>query len=156
MRVTLSYFIEPNPGRRGSIPKTRYASHGLRFDVKRPGEDLDTFKQRLSTAEREDPNADIDTVGETRNWVVGVNGRARGSLQGDWWEGTASELAASDYIAVFPVTGWWRERPHLGKLESPAPYSIVLSIETPAEAIDLYTAITTQTQVPVEIPTQGS
>jgi hypothetical protein len=31
MRVTLSYFIEPNPGRRGNVAHYRYASHGLDF-----------------------------------------------------------------------------------------------------------------------------
>lgn len=157
MRVTLSYFIEPNPGRRGMIPRTRYASHGLRFDVRRPGETMDAFQQRVSAAVREDdPDADIDTTGESRNWVLGVNGRARGSLQGDWWEGTAQQLAASDAIAVFPVTGWWKERPHLGRLERPAPYSLVVSIETPDQAVDLYTPITTQTSVPVQVVTGGS
>jgi hypothetical protein len=153
MRVTLSYFIEPNPGRRGNIPRTRYASHGLRFDVKRPGESVDQFRQRLSLAERDDPDAPIDNVGETRRWVIGVNGRSRGSLQCDWWEGSAEELASSDHIAVYPVTGWWRERPFLGKVENPAPYSLVVSIETPEQAVDLYTAITTQTEVHVEVVT---
>ena len=33
MRVTLSYFIEPNPSRRGHRSRYRYESHGLRFDV---------------------------------------------------------------------------------------------------------------------------
>ena len=154
MRVTLSYFMEPNPGRRGNIPKWSYPSHGLRFDVKRPGETVEQFKQRLSRAERDDPDAPIDNVGEDRNWVVGISGRSRGTLQGDWWEGTATQLAASDHIAVYPVTGWWRERPFLGKVESTAPYSLVVSIETPEQVIDLYTAITTQTQVQVEVATR--
>jgi hypothetical protein len=153
MRVTLSYFMEPSPGRRGNIPKWGYPSHGLRFDVRRPGETLDQFRQRLSLAERDDLAAPIDNVGETRNWVIGVNGRSRGSLQCDWWEGTATQLAASDHIAVYPVTGWWRERPFLGKVENVAPYSLVISIETPEQAIDLYAAITAQTEVTVDIAT---
>lgn len=152
MRVTLSYFIEPNPGRRGNIPKTRYASHGLRFDVRRPGESVEQFRQRLSLAERDDPDAPIDNVGETRSWIVGVNGRSRGSLQCDWWVGAAEQLAGSDHIAVYPVTGWWRERPFLGKVHNAAPYSLIVSIETPEQTLDLYTAITTQTTVPVEVP----
>src|SRR6185312_1955207 len=43
MRVTLSYFIEPSPGRRGWTNKHRYQSHGLRFDVIRPLEGVDEF-----------------------------------------------------------------------------------------------------------------
>ena len=36
LRVTLSYFVEASPGRRGWGRKHRYASHGLRFDVQTP------------------------------------------------------------------------------------------------------------------------
>ena len=39
LRVTLSYFVEPNPSSRGWQGRYRYASHGLRFDVKRPAGD---------------------------------------------------------------------------------------------------------------------
>lgn len=35
LRITLSYFIEPNPGERGWTRRHRYASHALRFAVKR-------------------------------------------------------------------------------------------------------------------------
>jgi hypothetical protein len=41
LRVTLSYFIEPNPGRRGWRQRYRYASHGLRFELKSPIETVD-------------------------------------------------------------------------------------------------------------------
>ena len=41
MRVTLSYFVEPSPGRRGWHVKHRYQSHGLRFDVRRPLESME-------------------------------------------------------------------------------------------------------------------
>lgn len=54
MQATLSYFVEPSPGRRGWTRRHRYASHGLRFDVKRPTETLDQFLQRLS--ESANPN----------------------------------------------------------------------------------------------------
>ena len=38
LRVTLSYFIEPNPGERGWKGRYRYASHGLRFGAEtQPG-----------------------------------------------------------------------------------------------------------------------
>jgi hypothetical protein len=48
LRVTLSYFIEPNPGRRGWKTRHRYASHGLRFDVKAPTESIAEFRKRLN------------------------------------------------------------------------------------------------------------
>lgn len=48
LRVTLSYFVEPNPGRRGWKKRHRYASHGLRFEVKGPTESVDEFRKRLN------------------------------------------------------------------------------------------------------------
>src|SRR5262249_9394582 len=48
MRVTLSYFIEPNPARRGWRKRYSYPSHGLRFDVKGPTESIAEFRKRLN------------------------------------------------------------------------------------------------------------
>nr|GFD60923.1 hypothetical protein [Tanacetum cinerariifolium] len=50
MRVTLSYFIEPNPSARGSVSKFHYPSHRLRFDVKRPLESISDFVARVNAA----------------------------------------------------------------------------------------------------------
>lgn len=146
MRVTLSYFIEPSPGRIGWTRKHRYQSHGLRFDVNRPLESEEQFRQRLSRAEWEDDERP-DNVGETRNWIIGDQGRRRGSLHADWWSGTATELASSGLIAVYPVTGWWRERPHLNKWDRRARYSLIVTIETPREDINLYAAIANQAAI---------
>ena len=40
------------------------------------------------------------------SWVDYSN---RGSIHSDIWEGTAIDLAACGRVAVFPVTGWWKE-----------------------------------------------
>lgn len=152
MRVTLSYFIEPSPGRRGwstSSPH-RYQSHGLRFDVIRVNEDEQAFRRRRSRAEWENDVRPGNNTAETRNWVVGEANRSHGSLHCDWWRGLASDLATSDRIAVYPVTGWWKERPHKRRVESLARYSLVVSIETPRQDVDLYTAIANQIAIDVE------
>jgi hypothetical protein len=151
MRVTLSYFIQPSPGRKGWGRKCRFASHGLRFDVKSPLENVDEFKKRISKAAWEEDEGRPENVSETRNWVIGAKNRTHGSIHSDWWQGTASELAASGHVAVYPVTGWWRERPHLGKVESRARYSLIISIETPDQAIDLYHPIENLATVTTEI-----
>lgn len=155
MRVTLSYFIEPSPGRKGWGRKFRFASHGLRFDVKSPLESIDAFKKRISKAVWDEDDGRPDNVQETRNWIVGARNRTHGSIHSDWWQGTASELAASGYVAVYPVTGWWRERRHLGKLESKARYSLIISIETPDQAIDLYHPIEAFATVKSEVVIQA-
>ncbi len=54
MRVTLSYFIEPNPSARDFRSRYRYESHGLRFDVKRPYESEDDFRSRINAAARDE------------------------------------------------------------------------------------------------------
>lgn len=151
MRVTLSYFIEPSPGRIGWTRKHRYQSHGLRFDVNRPQEDEETLRQRLSRAEWEDPDQRPDNVAESRNWTVGDQGRRRGSIHSDWWTGNAADLATCNLIAVYPVTGWWRERPHLGRFERAARYSLIVTIEAPEIEVDLYTPIVNQTEIVTEL-----
>lgn len=140
MRITLSYFIEPSPGRRGWTRKHRYQSHGLRFDVKRPEESDDEFRKRVSKAAR-DEDEEIDGGSDDREWMLGAHLRCKGSIHSDTWIGTAAQLAASGVVAVFPVTGWWKERPHLRRYDRVAPYSLLITIETESTEVDLYTPI---------------
>ena len=149
MRVTLSYFVEPSPNRVGWGVNHRYASHGLRFDVIRPTEGLEGFKQRISSFFWDGPNDRPKSAKETRNWIVGENGRSLGSLHSDWWTGTAAELAGSGKIIVYPVSGWWRERKHLGRYDQTARYSLIVSIKT--KKADIYTPITNVATVRTEV-----
>ncbi len=150
MHVTLSYFVEPSPGRKGWGEKHRFQSHGLRFDVISPLEDEDQFKRRVSRA-MWDNDQRPDNIPETRNWTVGSRNRTRGSVHSDWWTGTAAELARCGTLAVYPVTGWWRERHHLGRWDRKARYSLIISIETPAVDVDLYAQIVNQAMVTAEL-----
>lgn len=154
MRVTLSYFIEPKPGRRGGFARMRhrYQSHGLRFEVKRPQESLEEFRQRINKAARDEDEGYPGAVGDTQGWVLGPNLRTRGSIHSDWWHGTAAELAACGHIAVFPVSGWWREKTDQDYWTRHARYSLVVSIRTEATTIDLYAPVQVMLQVPVEQP----
>lgn len=151
MRVTLSYFIEPSPGRRGWTRKHRYQSHGLRFDVKRPLETAESFQKRLSKAAWDEDEDEVEQGSDDRNWELGQQLRCKGSIHSDTWTGTAAELAASGTIAVFPVTGWWKERPHLECWNKQARYSLVVTIETDDIDVDLYTPIANQIGVAIEI-----
>lgn len=151
MRITLSYFMEPSPGRRGWGVKHRFQSHGLRFEVINPLETEQQFAQRISAAMWAEDGERPNNVPETRHWIVGRQGRTRGSVHSDWWEGTAAELARCGMLAVYPVTGWWRERPHLGRYNRKARYSLIVSIETPDVAIDLYAPIANLATVSTEL-----
>jgi hypothetical protein len=150
MRVTLSYFIEPSPGRRGWDRKHRYQSHGLRFEVKHPLETDVAFHKRLSRAAWDEDEEQPENVNDDRSWELGSRLRCKGSIHSDTWTGTAAELASCGMLAVFPVTGWWKERPHLDRWNHLARYSLLVTLETPRIDIDLYTPIATQIGVPVQ------
>jgi hypothetical protein len=90
LRVTLSYFVEPSPGERGWDKKYGYASHGLRFAVKRPIETVGEFSQRINAYKR-DENYDADAhQGDTASWMLGTNTPTNGSIHSNIWTGTAS------------------------------------------------------------------
>lgn len=154
MRVTLSYFIEPGPGEIGWKDRYRYPSHGLRFKINSPTESEDEFIRRINMAVRNDEHGRPDTESPSNHWIIGQN-RNKGSIHSDIWEGTAADLSSSNLIAVFPSIGWWRERPHLGKVNNRTRYSLVVSIETQEQDIDIYTPVATQIeqQIPIEIST---
>lgn len=141
MRVTLSYFVEPNPSARGSASKFYYPSHRLRFDVQRPLDaTTEDFVARVNAAaEQEDDGDAVDP--QDPNWTLGDRQRHRGSLHQDEWEGTAAELANRGFIAVYPANGWWRTRPALERYDLPARYSLVVSIRTEQTQTDIYSLI---------------
>lgn len=150
LKVTLSYFIEPGAGEIGWKDKYRYQSHGLRFDVNNVNESEDDFKKRVNIAAREE-NEEVNGNAGSNRWAIGTNNRSTGSIHSDYWEGTAASLATCNHIAVYPVIGWWRERKHLGKVENQARYSLIISLETPAQDVELYTTIKNMIKVPIEI-----
>jgi hypothetical protein len=154
MKVTLSYFIEPGPGEIGWKDKYRYPSCGLLFDVNNSTEDKDNFLKRINKAMREDEKDKGNVKNDSDRWNIGVNNRNVGSVHSDIWEGTASELSQTNYIAVYPKTGWWKTRTNLRKYNSKVRYSLIVTIETPENDIDLYTTIKTKVENKVAIRTE--
>ena len=150
MRVTLSYFIEPNPSRRGDRSRYRYESHGLRFDVKRPTESIDDFRRRINLAARDEERG-IHHSSSDPSWLIGTQGRHRGSLHSDIWRGTAADLASRGNIAVYPSTGWWKTRHSLEKYDQVARYALVVSIKAPEVDVDLYTEVENLIATPVKV-----
>jgi len=153
LRVTLSYFVEPNPARRGWKYRHRYRSHGLRFSTKKAGEGEDDFRARVSKdAQNEDEG--IPSPGEP-GWLIGSTRRDLGALHSDRWVGTAVDLADRACLAVYPVGGWWKERPHLGRWERAVRYALVVSIVTPETEVDIYTPVATQIEAEVPVSVAG-
>jgi Subtilase family len=150
MRVTLSYFIEPNPSARGVKSRYRYESHGLRFDVKRAVESEDDFRARVNAAARDEEEGTPSKTDDP-NWVVGTRNRHKGSLHSDIWRGRAADLASRGVLAVYPALGWWRTRPALQRYNKAARYALIVSIDARELDVDLYTPIANQIGVPVEV-----
>lgn len=153
MRVTLSYFIEPNPSRRGVRSRYRYESHGLRFDVKRPHESTDAFRKRINLAARDEDEGNRRSNTSDPNWLIGTQNRHRGSLHSDIWRGTAADLASRGVIAVYPTAGWWKTRPALERFEQSARYALVVSIKAPEVNVDLYTEVANQIAARIQVET---
>ena len=150
MRVTLSYFVEPNPSARGFRSRYRYESHGLRFDVKRAHESVEGFRSRINAAARDEEEGTL-SGGDDPGWAIGIKARHKGSLHSDFWVGTAVDLASRGLIAVYPTLGWWKTRPALARYDSPARYALVVSIHAPEVEVDLYAAVAANIAVPVAV-----
>ncbi len=149
MRVTLSYFIEPNPSTRGHSSRYRYESHGLRFDVRRPLELEEDFCERINAAVRSD---DWESDGGSDpDWLIGKKNRHKGSLHSDIWKGSAAELARRGIIGVYPASGWWKTRQRLERFNTAARYTLVVSIHAPEVDVDLYSAVANQIAAPVAV-----
>lgn len=122
----------------------------MRFDIKRPNETIEQFQQRINKLMRDDNYQRGSSI--NNNWYLGSKNRDVGSIHSDVWEDTAINLAQSGVLAVYPVVGWWRERTTLKKYNSKLPYSLVVTIETPDENVDLYTPIMTKIASKVTVP----
>lgn len=146
-KITLSYFIEPNPGNKQYDLAASYRSHGLRFKMIDTNERIEAFKARVSATQRSDDY----TAEGGESWILGGQLRDKGSVHKDIWEGTAMELSTRNKIAVYPVGGWWKTRKKHKKYDYHIRYSLIMTIETPDIDTDIYTPVETMIALPVEI-----
>ncbi len=153
MRVTLSYFIEPNPSETARGRKLRYASHGLRFKMIGPDETVDHFRHRINKVAEKEAAGGAASGSDSPSWTLGSHRRDVGSLHSDIWTGPASDLARRNVIAVHPVGGWWKERAHLDRWSGTARFSLVVTIDTGDVDVDVYTPVATAIAAMVTVMT---
>jgi hypothetical protein len=158
VRVTLSYFVEPNASRRGWRRKFAYQSHGLRFDMRRPLETTEAFVRRVNLDAERDEDGNVTETPGPANWLLGAPNRNRGSLHADIWTGSAVELARCGVLAVHGVGGWWKNNRRKDRIDLPVRYALLVSLTTEGVEADIYTPIATQIGIPVEaiVPVPGS
>ena len=152
LRVTISYYVEPNPGERGWLRRHRYPSHSLRFAVKRALESVDDFRRRINAAAVAEEEGLAPVSAGADNWYLGRI-RNVGSIHSDYWRGTAAELAQRSAIGVYPIGGWWKENPSHERYDRTVRYALVVSIRAVNGAIDIYTPVRARIGVPVEVTT---
>lgn len=150
-KITLSYFIEPAPGSLEWKDRYRYQSFGLRFEVSNPTDTEGEFLKRINKALREE-DEDVDTESGAERWSLGPNLRNLGSVHSDSWDATAAELSTCNYIAIYPVIGWWKERKHIQHWKEKTRYSLLISLETPEQNIDIYTPIYELVSTTIKVP----
>lgn len=151
LRITLSFFIEPGPGEIGWRNRYRYASHGLRFDLNNTNETEQDFIRRLNKAANTDDDETIGGTSGSERWQIGVRNRKQGSLHSDIWIGNAADLAACNFIGIYPIIGWWRERHNQVCFNKQTRYSLIVSLEVPEQQVDIYTTVRNMVAIPIEI-----
>ena len=109
---------------------------------------------RISAAARDDEYKS-GGGGSDPSWLIGTQGRHRGSIHGDIWRGSAADLASRGSIAVYPTAGWWKTRQALQQYDRAVRYSLVVSIRAPEVDVDLYAEVANRiaVEVPMEIVT---
>lgn len=146
LKITLSYFIEPSPGELQTQNRYTYASHALRFDINTSQEkdNIEEFKKRINKQAREDEENEKDKPkykGFSKDWRIGIDNRKLGTVQSDSITLSGIEIADCNHIAVYPVGGWWKTRTSENCWNKQARYSLVVSLHTDAEDIDIYTPV---------------
>jgi|AntRauTorckE6833_2_1112554.scaffolds.fasta_scaffold47769_2 hypothetical protein len=149
VNITLSYFIEPNPGMKVYSQSYSYQSVGLRFKMSKPNESQEEFAGRVNKLLRE---KDYESSG-SEDWALGSNARDRGSIHRDWCNMTGPELAEKNLIAVFPIGGWWKTRKKLERFNQIVRYSLIVSIDSPESDLDvnLYTPVQNQIGIDIDV-----
>jgi hypothetical protein len=148
LRITLSYFIEPNPGHVGSITGHQYNSQSLEFEVKSASESLADFKKRVNKSEREEGEG-VDSANSLK-WQIGKRYRNKGSLHSDFVRTSAVNLANCDCVAIYPKKGWWYSVKE--KIEKPIRYALIVTISTPRQDVPLLAEVLNKIESKVSTP----
>lgn len=142
LRVTLSYFAEPNTFK-------RHLQRGLdlRWDMQGLQESEQQFLERINRLARGKGKRGDKT--KPLPWELGKQRRSRGTVQPDRWRGPASLLAGKKLVAVYPKLGWWDRRDDLKTAATP--FSLIVTVRGPK--VELYETIAAQLEATIPIET---
>ena len=110
--------------------------------MKRPLESILEFRRRINLAARDEDEGTRRRTDSDPAWLIGTQGRHRGSLHGDIWRGTAADLASRGrHSRSTPPPAGGKTRPALERYDKEARYTLVVSIRAPEVDVDLYTEV---------------
>lgn len=154
LRVTLSYFVEPNPSADAPLSPARYRSAGLRFDLRRRNETQAQFEARVNALAAVADEGD-DLLGDVADQgrLLGERSISAGSLHLDEWRCSAADLADRNGIAIFPVGGWWKSSRDRERTNGMMRYALILTIDAGDVEQDLWveTAIAAGVEVEAQV-----
>lgn len=142
LNVTLSYYIEPNPGSRRLATHYSYHSHQLDFELIKRNEPIEDFQIRVSKPENETKENKPKRNGS--EWEIGVNTSSKGSIRKDFITASGREMSERNVLAVYPKNGWYKNLKRQNKFNEKVRYSLIVSLETEELDIDLYTPVLNQ------------
>jgi hypothetical protein len=155
LRVTLSYFVEPNPSADAPLSPARYRSAGLRFDLRRSGETQDQFEARVNafSADDDEPTGLAGSAAGTTDAgrLLGERSISAGSLHVDEWRCNAADLADRGGLAVFPVGGWWKSSPDKTRNDGKMRYAIIVTIDAGDVEQDLWVEAAVAAGIPIAV-----
>lgn len=159
LRLTLSYFVEPNPSADAPLSPARYRSAGLRFDLRRTGESQEAFEARINDLAAAEDEGGSNLIGNATDLgrVLGERSISAGSLHVDEWRCNAADLADRASIAVFPVGGWWKTSRDRDRNNGKLRYALAVTIDAGDVEQDLWVeaAIAAGVEVPVEVQVEA-
>lgn len=146
LRVTLSYFAEPN-----TFGRQTFHGLDLMWDMQGPLESETQFLTRINKLKRartHDGKLEKATT-KSFKWEIGIRRRSRGTVQSDRWRGRMSSLVGDKLIAVVPVLGWWDQRQALKQQE--LRFSLIVSVLGPGVYSAIKPMMSAQAAVDVEV-----
>ena len=160
IKITLSYFIEPNPGEKGYSTKYSYQSAALKFSLMPANDDPDNFMLSINNVPR---NKIKEALGIDKNkglpdgyfskktnipWDLGMNNIFKGSVHSNSCALTAADASNCEYVAVYPqASGWWKNLKKMNRFNDKMRYSLIVSLEVPENSADIYTEIVNKVKV---------
>jgi hypothetical protein len=147
LRVTLSYFVEPNPSADAPLSAARYRSAGLRFDLRRRNEDQNRFETRVNALAAIDEGQEDVAADADPNRLFGERSISAGSVHVEEWRCNAADLADRNGIAIFPVGGWWKTVNDIDRNNGTMRYAMIVTIDAGDVEADLWAEVQIAAQV---------